>query len=111
MLKLYENIKNLRIENGWTQDYLAKKVGYADKTMISRIESGLIDLKQSQIRKMADAFGVSPADLFGSSSDRFDLSVFEMELVRAYRSAPESRREAVRALLEIKEKEAASAVS
>lgn len=110
MLSLYENIKNLRIANGWDQSYLAQKVGYADKSMISRIENGKIDLKQSQIIEFADAFGVSPGDLLGPS-ESFRLSSFERELVLAYRSAPESRREAVRTLLNIKEKDSSAALA
>lgn len=65
MLKLYENIKKYRIERGWNQSDLAKRVGYSDKSMISKIEKGLVDLSQSQIQKFADVFGVSASELFG----------------------------------------------
>jgi len=102
MLPLYENIKMLRISNGWDQEYLAKKVGYADKSMISRIENGKVDLKQSQIVSFASAFGVEPGMLFGHP--RTVISEFEHDLIIAYRNAPESRRESVRALLNVVEK-------
>lgn len=69
MLKLYENIKENRMAKGWSQAELARRVGYSDKSMISKIEKGVIDLSQSQIKKFADVFGVSMADLFGTVED------------------------------------------
>ena len=65
MLKLYENIKALRLANKWSQTELAGYVGYSDKSMISKIEKGVIDLPQSQIKKFAEVFHVSPSDLLG----------------------------------------------
>ncbi|MBR2554752.1 MAG: helix-turn-helix transcriptional regulator [Aeriscardovia sp.] len=102
MLPLYKNIKMLRVSNGWDQELLAKKVGYADKSMISRIENGKVDLKQSQILVFASVFGVEPGMLFGGSAAI--VSDFEHDLIIAYRQAPESRREAVRALLNVQKK-------
>ena len=105
MLQLYKNIKMLRLSNGWDQEYLAKKVGYADKSMISRIENGKVDLKQSQIMAFADVFNIPAGVLFGSSEDNLSLSILEKDLIAAYRSATESRKESVRALLGLEEKE------
>lgn len=65
MLKLYSNIKMQRQLRGWSQAELAKRVGYSDKSMISKIESGKIDLYQSQIQTFADAFGCSAPELMG----------------------------------------------
>lgn len=65
MLKLYENIKNRRTELGMTQSELAEKLGYADKSMISRIEKGQIDLPQSKIIAIAEALRVDPSELMG----------------------------------------------
>lgn len=65
MLKLYENIKNLRKENGWSQEELAKKMGYTDRSSIAKIESGKVDLSQSKIMEFAKVFGVEPGDLMG----------------------------------------------
>jgi len=83
MLDLYRNIKMCRLSRGWSQTDLANKVGYSDKSMISKIERGAVDLSQSQIVRFAEVFCVSPADLFGDtdapaaapslSSDRIDL--------------------------------------
>lgn len=65
MLNLYKNIRFYRRKNDWSQDELARRVGYADKSMVSKIEKGLVDLPQSAILKFADVFGVAPGDLMG----------------------------------------------
>lgn len=61
----YENIKYYREKQGLSQDALAKKVGYGDRTSISKIESGRVDLSSSKIVAFANALGVSPAKLMG----------------------------------------------
>lgn len=69
MLKLYENIKRLRKEAGLTQEELAHKVGYTDRSSIAKIESGVVDIPQSKIKQFADIFGVTPGYLLGAVSD------------------------------------------
>jgi transcriptional regulator with XRE-family HTH domain len=64
-IELYNNIKNRRLELKMTQAELARKVGYADKGMISRVENGKVNLSQSQIIKFADALEVEPSSLMG----------------------------------------------
>lgn len=66
MYELYQNIKRYRLLKGWSQEELARRTGYADKSMISRIESGKVDLSQSQILKFAEIFGVSASELMGN---------------------------------------------
>lgn len=65
MLKLYENIRDLRKLNKWTQEELAHKMGYTDRSMIAKIESGKVDLSQSKIVEFANVFGVKAGDLMG----------------------------------------------
>lgn len=69
MLKLYENIRLLRISHGWNQSELAEKVGYSDKSMISKIEKGAVDLSRSQIMKFAKVFGVTASVLLGDTDN------------------------------------------
>lgn len=64
-LELYKNIKVRRIELGMTQTELADRAGYADKSMISRIEAGLIDLPQTKIVEIAAALRTTPSELMG----------------------------------------------
>ena len=65
MVKIYENIKKLRIEKGYSQSQLAELVGYRDKTMISKIELGKVDLPQSKAEEFARVLGVTPMQLLG----------------------------------------------
>lgn len=65
MNKLYKNIKDRRIELGLTQAELAKKVGYSDKSMIAKIESGIVDITRNKIMQFAEALGTTPAYLMG----------------------------------------------
>lgn len=65
MLQLYKNIKNRRTELHLTQSELADKMGYADKSMIAKIEKGLVDLPQSKILSFAEALETTPSYLMG----------------------------------------------
>lgn len=64
-MDIHDNIKNLREQRGWSQEALADKVGYRDRSSIAKIEAGLVDLSQSKVVAFAKAFGVSPAMLMG----------------------------------------------
>ena len=78
MQPLYENIKRLRLQKGWSQQRLADMVGYSDRSSIAKIESGLVDLSRSKIEEFADALGVSPVKLMGiEGTDKKVLPVAE----------------------------------
>lgn len=65
MASLYENIKARRVELQISQEQLAKMTGYSDRTSISKIEAGKVDLSQSKIRLFANALQTTPAELMG----------------------------------------------
>ena len=65
MLKLYQNIKELRKQNHWSQEELAKRMGYTDRSSIAKIEGGKVDLSQSKILEFARVFGVDAGELMG----------------------------------------------
>lgn len=69
MLELYENIRKLRKLNNWTQEELSIRMGYTDRSMIAKIESGKVDISQSKILEFAKIFGVNAGDLMGSVED------------------------------------------
>ena len=69
MEKTYKNIKLLREKRGFSQTELAHKVGYKDKSSISKIEAGSVDLSQSRIAMFARVLGVTPAELMGIGSE------------------------------------------
>lgn len=60
-----ERLKFLRDQKGVTQEDLAKKMGYTDRSMIAKIESGKVDLSQSKIIEFAKIFNIDPGDLMG----------------------------------------------
>lgn len=65
MLELYKNIKRLRKEKGLSQEALAQLTGYTNRSSITKIEKGLIDLQQSKIELFAKALGTTAKDLVG----------------------------------------------
>lgn len=65
MLRLYQNIKRLREEKGLSQDALAKLTGYTDRSSITKIEKGQVDLQQSKIELFAKALGTTSRELVG----------------------------------------------
>lgn len=64
-MRLYENIKKRREALHLTQEDLAELVGYTGKSMISKIERGLVDLSQSKIDTIAKALKTTSNELFG----------------------------------------------
>lgn len=68
MLKaIHKNIKSRRKALKMTQSQLAEKLGYADKSMIAKVEAGLVNLPQSRIEAFAQALGVTKEELTGWS--------------------------------------------
>lgn len=65
MDKLYINIKERRKALKMTQQELAEKIGYTDRSSVAKIESGTVDLSQSKIIQIAKALKTTPGDLMG----------------------------------------------
>ena len=65
MLELYKNIKRRRLELNMSQEELALKTGYRDRSSIAKIEKGLVDLPQTKIKLFADALGTTAPELIG----------------------------------------------
>jgi transcriptional regulator with XRE-family HTH domain len=81
MLKLYENIKTYRKAAKLTQEDLAKRTGYTDRSSIARIEKGEIDLPQSKIKQFAEALGTTPGQLLGWDAEPEDLGGLAAEVL------------------------------
>lgn len=73
MLKLHENIRICRKAAKMTQEELARRTGYTDRSSIARIEKGEIDLPQSKIMQFAEALGTTPGHLMGWDATPEDL--------------------------------------
>ena len=76
-MTLGEKVKARREQIGMTQEELAKKMGYKNKSSITKIEKGERDLPQSKIKQIADCLGTSPSYLMGWQRDepRIDMDM------------------------------------
>lgn len=64
-----ENIKQLRLARGMTQEELANRLG-VKKSAISKYEKGhVVNLKRSTIEKLATALNVQPTTIMGWTID------------------------------------------
>lgn len=55
-----KKIRERRLELGMTQEQLAHKLGYKDKTAINKIELEKNDVNQTKLVKIAEALDVPP---------------------------------------------------
>ena len=65
LMNLYERIRQLRISAGMSQDDLARAMGYKDRSMITKIESGKVDISQKKILAFSRVLNTTPAYLMG----------------------------------------------
>ena len=79
MIKLYENIREFRKQNKWTQEELAQRMGYTDRSTIAKIEAGKVDLSQSKIIEFANVFGVDPGELMGWDGEEPDSEGYYLD--------------------------------
>ena len=100
MLTLYENIKNRREELGLTKVELANRIGY-ERSMITKVEQGKVDLTQSKIAAFAKALETTPARLLGWEWDIVpaELTDIEANVINAYREATPDEKHAVNKFL------------
>lgn len=64
-MNINEKIKYLRKQLNMSQQELAEKVGYQDKSAISKVERGERDIVQTMLVKYANALNTTPAYLMG----------------------------------------------
>lgn len=87
-MKTHENIKRLREKMGLSQEELALRVGYKDRSSIAKIEAGLVDLAQSKIAAFATALSVTPAQLMGIADVGGSSSAPKLEPLPEMRKIP-----------------------
>ena len=91
-----------------SQEELARKTGYTDRSSIAKIEAGKVDLTESKILLFAKALNVSPARLMGvnggagsnekgfSSNPAPALTPDERQLINDYRELTPPGKEYIR---------------
>lgn len=62
-------IKNRRLELNMSQQELADKLGYTDRSAIAKIETGKNDISLNKFKEIAKALQISPAKLIGWDDD------------------------------------------
>lgn len=82
---MYDRIKRLRESQGLSQEDLAKKCGYSDRSTISKIEKGERNLPGSKIQVIAKALGVKPSylmdgDQTADDSENTQTKITDQEL-------------------------------
>ena len=74
-----DRAKQRRLELGWTQEDLARRMGYKSLTSINKIEMNKNDIPQKKIAKFARVLGVSIPYLLELENEKperlFDLIV------------------------------------
>ena len=118
MLEVYKNIKKRRKELGLSQEELAKKTGYTNRSSIAKIENGEVDIPQSKILAFAKALQIPAGDLMGETENYyidpqtaelaqeiFDNKQLRLLINDARDAAPEDIRMAHEMLLALKRKE------
>lgn len=91
MSEIYNRIRLRRQELGWTTDELAKRMGYRDRSSISKIESGKADIPQSKVKAFADVLGTTVSWLLGiddpkepSETPSTELTPIQTQLLNAF---------------------------
>lgn len=64
-MRIYNNIRRRRQALGLSQEELANKLGYKTKSMICKIEAGMVDLPLSKVVAFANALNTTPVELLG----------------------------------------------
>src|SRR3989304_4113042 len=64
-------VKELLRENGWTTKVLAEKTGMSE-SYLTHIKNGTRRWNEDSLRKLAQAFGISPIELFAERRQRTD---------------------------------------
>lgn len=63
-----EKIKQLRLQKDLSQEALGEKIG-VKKAAINKYETGrVVNIKRTTLKRLADALGVTPADLLDDES-------------------------------------------
>ena len=90
-----ERIKAKRNESGMSQRELAKRIGYADHSTITKIENGKVDLPQSKIVQFAKVLNTTVPFLMGweemqKNNDIISDAIVRMRTDKEFMSVVES---------------------
>lgn len=121
-MTIADRIKEKRLELGWSQEDLAKKMGYKDKTSVSKMESSGDNISLKKLSRVSEALNVDVAELLGiyeqedipnrikkhlETAKQYQikelllnsLTSFELDIIDAYRDASNDTKSAICAIL------------
>ena len=101
-MNIYERIRHRREQLDMSQEELASKIGYKDRTAVSKMENGQRQIKQSMIVKLAAALDTTPSYLMGWDREDDDAMISDRLLTR-YRELDDLDQAMVRRLLKCDE--------
>jgi transcriptional regulator with XRE-family HTH domain len=101
MKTMYERIRDLRTERNMSQDDLAKAMGYRDRSMITKIEGGKVDISQKKIVAFAEALGTTPRYLMDGDPVEEEREIASEEQQMLFRLARNAKPEAIRAAVAV----------
>lgn len=91
-MDVLSRIEQLRMERGWSVNYLAMEAGLTQST-VNNLFSRHAEPKLSTLRALCEAFGITLAEFFAEESGEDD------ELIRKVRSLTPANKEALLVLL------------
>ncbi len=68
MKTIPQRIRTLRQRQGMTQEALARRLGYTDRSSIAKLEAGRVDISQSKLLQLAEIFQIPVQELLGLES-------------------------------------------
>jgi len=71
-----ENVRKIRKMREMSQKELADRLGYTDRSMIAKIETGKSDMSQTMIVNLGNALNVNPSIFFVDSTDYESVEEF-----------------------------------
>ena len=101
MKTIYERIRDLRTEHGMSQDDLAKAMGYSDRSMITKIEGGRVDISQKKIVAFAEILGTTPRYLMDGDPVNEEIESASEDQKVLFRLARNAKPEAIRAAVAV----------
>jgi transcriptional regulator with XRE-family HTH domain len=86
-MEIGDRIRQRRMELGWSQRELAKKMGYSDNSTLARIEQGKVDVYQNKIVQFSEVLGVSIPYLMGWEEEQKKNDI-QADIILKMRSDP-----------------------
>lgn len=96
------NIRRERKKKNISQQELAESVGYKGKDMISRIESGQVNIPMDKLKTIADVLAVHVSDLMEEYKRTTDkVSEMDIKIAKTISELPEADKQRILNYLEV----------